>query len=100
MHNIKLLLEKLIKIEKQLESVRGCSPLTHGWQNQRYAKSSRRWDILAQERMKLVNEITSLDGQFLIDDDFDIQLQSDCETTKNVIEFYKNYFKKQTNGNK
>jgi hypothetical protein len=47
----------LNKIEKQLEKVRGCSPLTHGWQTQRYARASRSWDILAQEKMKIIQLI-------------------------------------------
>ena len=52
---------KLQKVEKELEKVRGCSPLTDGWQTQRYAKKSRKWDILAQEKMKLINEIDDLE---------------------------------------
>jgi hypothetical protein len=57
MDNIKKLQLRLNKIEKQLEKVRGCSPLTHGWQTQRYAKASRSWDVLAQEKMKLIQLI-------------------------------------------
>lgn len=57
MDNIKKLQSRLNNIEKQLEKVRGCSPLTHGWQTQRYAKASRSWDILAQEKMKLIQLI-------------------------------------------
>lgn len=49
---------KLERVEKELEKVRGCSPLTDGWQTQRYAKKSRKWDILAQERMSLINQIS------------------------------------------
>jgi len=48
---------KLQKVEKELEKVRGCNPLTDGWQTQRYAKKSRKWDMLAKERMSLINEI-------------------------------------------
>lgn len=55
--DLKSLKAKLQKVEKELDKVRGCSPLTDGWQTQRYAKKSRKWDILAQERMKLINEI-------------------------------------------
>ena len=51
---------KLEKIEKELEKVRGCSPLTDGWQTQRYAKKSRKWDMLAQEKMILINKIEDL----------------------------------------
>jgi len=53
---------KLEKVEKELEKVRGCSPLTDGWQTQRYAKKSRKWDILAQERMNIINEIDDLEN--------------------------------------
>ena len=59
--DMKKLKAKLQKVEKELEKVRGCSPLTDGWQTQRYAKKSRKWDVLAQERMKLINEIDDLE---------------------------------------
>jgi len=45
---------KLEKVEKELEKVRGCSPLTDGWQTQKFAKKSRKWDILSQEKQKLL----------------------------------------------
>lgn len=48
---------RLEKIEKELEKVRGCSPLTHGWQTQRYAKASRKWDKLSEEKEKVTMEI-------------------------------------------
>ena len=54
---IEKLKKRLEKVEKELEKVRGCSPLTDGWQTQRYAKKSRKWDILAQERMMLIELI-------------------------------------------
>lgn len=57
MDNIKLLQKKLLRIEKELEKVRGCCPLTHGWQTQKYAKAARKWDILAQEKMKVLQMI-------------------------------------------
>lgn len=52
---------KLAKVEKQLEKYRGCSPLTHGWQTQRYAKADRNWDYYAQQRMKLLQQIEEYD---------------------------------------
>lgn len=55
--SLQKLKNKLKKVEKELQKVRGCSTLTDGWQTQRYAKKSRKWDILAQERMKLIQEI-------------------------------------------
>lgn len=48
---------RLNKIEKELEKVRGCSPLTDGWQTQKLANKQRKWDVLAQERMRITNEI-------------------------------------------
>lgn len=48
---------KLEKVEKELEKVRGCSPLTDGWQTQRYAKKSRKWDMLAKEKHELLIKI-------------------------------------------
>jgi hypothetical protein len=54
-------LEKILeKVEKELEKVRGCSPLTDGWQTQKYSKKSRKWDFLAQKRMDLINEIENI----------------------------------------
>lgn len=53
----------LEKVEKELEKVRGCSPLTDGWQTQRYSKKSRKWDVLAQEKMRLIQKIEEYDEQ-------------------------------------
>jgi hypothetical protein len=60
MHNIQSLQKRLLKIEKQLEEVRGCSPLTHGWQTQKYAQASRKWDILAQEKMRILQQLDDI----------------------------------------
>lgn len=60
--DMKKLKAKLQKLEKELEKVRGCSPLTDGWQTQRYAKKSRKWDMLAQEKMNLINQIDDLEN--------------------------------------
>lgn len=49
--------KKLQKIERQLEKVRGCSPISHGWQTQRYAKASRKWDVLAEEKRRIIKQI-------------------------------------------
>ena len=57
MDNINSLQQRLNKIEKQLEKVRGCSPLTHGWQTQRYAKASRKWDVLALQKQQVLKQI-------------------------------------------
>lgn len=52
--------KKLQKIEKELEKVRGCSPISHGWQTQRYAKAARKWDMLAQEKMKILDQLDEI----------------------------------------
>jgi predicted secreted hydrolase len=51
---------RLSKIERELEKVRGCSPLTHGWQTQKYAKASRKWDMLAQEKREVLEKLEVL----------------------------------------
>ena len=52
--NFMTLSQRLEKIEKQLEKVRGCSPLTHGWQTQKLAKAQRKWDELAKEKQRIL----------------------------------------------
>lgn len=56
MDNIKLLQQRLDKIEKELSNCR-TSVLQDGWQTQRYAKKARKWDVLAQEKMNILNQI-------------------------------------------
>jgi hypothetical protein len=51
--------KQLNRIEKQLEKVRGVSPLTHGWQTSRYAKAARKWDELAKEKDRLLEALYS-----------------------------------------
>lgn len=62
MSDLDKLKKRLQKVEKELEKVRWCSPLTHGWQTQRLAKADRAWDILAQERMNLINQIEDIEN--------------------------------------
>lgn len=57
METIKELSQRLDKIEKQLAKVRGCSPLTHGWQTSRYAKASRKWDELSKEKQAILEAL-------------------------------------------
>lgn len=52
--------KRLAKIENELEKVRGCSPLTHGWQTQRLAKAQRKWDELAKQKQFILQEIYNL----------------------------------------
>lgn len=54
--------KRLEKIEKELDKNR-TSVIQDGWQTQRHAKKSRKWDFLAQEKIeiiKLIEEIEKL----------------------------------------
>jgi hypothetical protein len=63
MNNLQLLQRRLNKIEKELNTCR-TSVLQDGWQTQRFAKKSRKWDFLAQEKMRIKqlieNEVNNL----------------------------------------
>lgn len=61
--HIEELKERLIKLEKELEKVRGCSPLTHGWQTQKLAKAQRKWDELSKIKMFLILQIEELEKE-------------------------------------
>jgi allantoicase len=56
-----LIIKRLAKIEKELETCR-TSVMQDGWQTQRYAKKSRKWDILAQEKMRLLSQLDELES--------------------------------------
>jgi hypothetical protein len=49
----------LIKIEKELSTCR-TSVLQDGWQTQKHAKKSRKWDVLAQRKMEIISQIDKL----------------------------------------
>lgn len=53
--------KKLIKIEKQLDKVR-TSSFVDGWQTQKHAKKSRKWDALAQEKIKLQQSLENVNN--------------------------------------
>lgn len=55
-----ILIKKYNRIERDLQKVRGCSPVTHGWQTSKYAKASRKWDMLSLERMKVIQQLEDL----------------------------------------
>ena len=60
MDNIKLLQKRLLKIEKQLEKVRGREyDLPLG--TMKRAKSSRTWDVLAMQKMEILKQIDEYD---------------------------------------
>ena len=52
---LKQLKLRLLKIEIELSTCR-TSVLQDGWQTQRHAKKSRKWDILAQRKMELIQQ--------------------------------------------
>jgi hypothetical protein len=58
---LKKLNSRLEVIEAKLKKVRGCSPLTDGWQTQRLAKKSRAWDVLAKQKMAILKHIEDLE---------------------------------------
>jgi allantoicase len=51
----------LLKIESELSTCR-TSVLQDGWQTQRHAKKSRKWDILAQRKMEILSQIDKIDN--------------------------------------
>lgn len=69
MDNTKLqqLKSRLLKIEEELSTCR-TSVLQDGWQTQRFAKKSRKWDILAQRKMEIIGQIDEIEySQSLMD---------------------------------
>ncbi len=58
---IEKLKKKLEKIEKQLDKCR-TSTIQDGWQTQRFAKKSRKWDFYAKEKMRLIQQIEEMDS--------------------------------------
>lgn len=61
-NNTKLqqLKSRLLKIESELSTCR-TSVLQDGWQTQRHAKKARKWDILAQQKMQILQQIDELE---------------------------------------
>lgn len=51
---------RLIKIEKELDLCR-TSVMQDGWQTQRFAKKSRKWDILALRKFEIIKEIDKIE---------------------------------------
>jgi hypothetical protein len=50
---------RLAKVEKELNKVR-TSTIQDGWQSQKFAKKSRKWDFLAQEKFELIKKIDEI----------------------------------------
>lgn len=57
---IERLKKRLEKIEKELDKCR-TSSFVDGWQTQRHAKKARKWDVLAQKKMKLIQQINDIE---------------------------------------
>lgn len=60
MDNIKLLQQRLSKVEKELSTCR-TSVMQDGWQTSRHAKKARKWDMLAEEKRILLAKIDELE---------------------------------------
>lgn len=54
--------KRLEKVEKELDGCR-TSSFIDGWQTQRHAKKARKWDILAVEKMKLIQKINDIEDE-------------------------------------
>ena len=51
--------KRLAKVESELDKCR-TSTLQDGWQTQRFAKKSRKWDYYAQEKMNIISQLDKL----------------------------------------
>lgn len=60
MTSLQMLKKRLEKVEMELNKCR-TSTIDDGWQTQRFAKKSRKWDYYAQEKMKLKQQIEELE---------------------------------------
>ena len=56
--------KRLNQIEKELDKNR-TSVIQDGWQTQRHAKKSRKWDFLAQEKIEILKKLEDLSTQNL-----------------------------------
>ena len=54
--DLKRLKTNLEKIDKELDKCR-TSSFVDGWQTQKHARKSRKWDMLAQEKMNIIKQI-------------------------------------------
>ena len=58
---LKKLQNRLLKVEKELEKVRSYNAFDDGWQTQRFAKKSRKYDYLALEKFEILKKIDELE---------------------------------------
>ena len=54
---------RLQTIEKEIEKVRDYNAQTDGWQTQRFAKKSRKYDYLAMEKFELRRKLEELEDE-------------------------------------
>jgi len=59
---IEKLRKRLERIEKELDGCR-TSSYVDGWQTQRHAKKTRKWDELAKEKFKLKQKIEEIENE-------------------------------------
>ena len=57
---IEELKKRIEKIEKELDGCR-TSSFVDGWQTQRHAQKARKWDVLAQQKFKIIQQINDLE---------------------------------------
>jgi allantoicase len=57
-----VLRRRLAKVEEELDKNRA-TVLVDGWQTQRFAKKSRKWDMLAIEKFELIEKLEQLDHE-------------------------------------
>ena len=63
MANLERLKKQLDRVEKQLDKCR-TSTMQDGWQTQRFAKKSRKWDYYAQAKIRLLGLIEDEENSF------------------------------------
>ena len=59
--NLEKLKNRLAKVEAELDKNR-TSVMQDGWQTQRHAKKSRKWDFLAVEKIELLQMIEDIEN--------------------------------------
>jgi hypothetical protein len=52
---------RLTNIEKELDTCR-TTVREDGWQTQKHAKKARKWDVLAQRKMELIQQIDDIEN--------------------------------------
>jgi allantoicase len=60
--SIDKLKKRLAKVESELDKCR-TTVMQDGWQTQRHANKSRKWDFYAQEKMRLIQKIEEIENE-------------------------------------